>query len=440
MPLHVKCPACGAKLKAPEDRLGKKARCNKCNTSFRIPKDLPRDAATDAAKSRPGGTALPPLSDLDDAIPMATAADDLETPPLADATPTPPGRPFDSGESPPKKVEETAIPRAPADRGSSPPARRNATPPSGETPARGKSKPVLPPTPANPPPPNAEPEILSLEDDGPPQETHTASGTSIPTVSDSLAFTGDPFAFGQARPATKEGSRSSRRGDEDDQLQKKGPAGDRSSPRETLPEDDDEPPRPRYVRPGEKNSGKQTLLLAAVLGLLSIGALAAAIVVMTNRKREEPPTAKKEQKPEEPAPPAPAEKGGAAAPPVQQPAPAAPPKPNPQEPAKKDSPEPPKKDSKQPPPSVPRTAVFLELPPKLPGFQLGKLPDKPELAQRPTGSSIAIEVPFEKIERVFAPQNRTTQDVIAVWVSNPGFNGKGQQLSVDSYSSTTGRR
>jgi hypothetical protein len=36
MSLEVPCPGCGTKLKAPENMLGKKARCKKCNTKFRL--------------------------------------------------------------------------------------------------------------------------------------------------------------------------------------------------------------------------------------------------------------------------------------------------------------------------------------------------------------------------------------------------------------------
>ena len=37
MSIDVPCPACGAQLKAPESKAGKKARCGKCGEKFRIP-------------------------------------------------------------------------------------------------------------------------------------------------------------------------------------------------------------------------------------------------------------------------------------------------------------------------------------------------------------------------------------------------------------------
>jgi hypothetical protein len=52
MAIDVRCPECGSVLKAPEQAAGKKAKCKKCGTSFRVP----------------GGS-----------VPMATPAGDLES-------------------------------------------------------------------------------------------------------------------------------------------------------------------------------------------------------------------------------------------------------------------------------------------------------------------------------------------------------------------------
>ena len=37
MPVEVPCPGCGLRLKAPDNMVGKKAKCKKCDTQFRIP-------------------------------------------------------------------------------------------------------------------------------------------------------------------------------------------------------------------------------------------------------------------------------------------------------------------------------------------------------------------------------------------------------------------
>jgi len=41
MPLEVACPACGTKLRAPNDAVGKRVKCRKCEHRFRIPGDIP---------------------------------------------------------------------------------------------------------------------------------------------------------------------------------------------------------------------------------------------------------------------------------------------------------------------------------------------------------------------------------------------------------------
>jgi hypothetical protein len=117
-----------------------------------------------------------------------------------------------------------------------------------------------------------------------------------------------------------------------------------------------------------------------------------------------------------------------------------PPKIDPKEPPKNDQKEPAKKDPKLPPDPVPGPVGRFELPKNLRPFQLRPLAAKPEVVEAPSPMVIAMDVPFEKIRRVFAPENRNAHDAIAVWVSNPGFNGKGERLTVDSYSGTVGNR
>lgn len=38
MALVIKCPHCDAKLKAPDDALGKKGKCPECQGTVRVPK------------------------------------------------------------------------------------------------------------------------------------------------------------------------------------------------------------------------------------------------------------------------------------------------------------------------------------------------------------------------------------------------------------------
>ncbi|HVL11914.1 MAG TPA: hypothetical protein VM529_05085, partial [Gemmata sp.] len=88
MTLHVSCPACGARLKAPEDRVGKKARCNKCHTSFRIPR--PDEGAAHATTPAAGDDDVPMAAAVDEAETLAPEATPAEPPPPAKAAVTPP--------------------------------------------------------------------------------------------------------------------------------------------------------------------------------------------------------------------------------------------------------------------------------------------------------------------------------------------------------------
>src|SRR5262245_23811954 len=85
MSVEVSCPGCGVKLKAPDDRIGKKARCKMCRTSFRVPGPVADSLGESQMLSAVGapGSGLP-VED-DDSVPMATAADDLETVPAIEA-------------------------------------------------------------------------------------------------------------------------------------------------------------------------------------------------------------------------------------------------------------------------------------------------------------------------------------------------------------------
>lgn len=81
--IEVTCPnpACGAKLKAPADRAGKKAKCIKCQQGVRIP-----------GPSVEAGGITDPLVPADELVPMALAVDESEPPeppPPAPPAPTP---------------------------------------------------------------------------------------------------------------------------------------------------------------------------------------------------------------------------------------------------------------------------------------------------------------------------------------------------------------
>ncbi len=49
MPIKVTCPECGQRSKAPDDALGRLARCPRCDQAFLIPAEAP------APEDRPAG-------------------------------------------------------------------------------------------------------------------------------------------------------------------------------------------------------------------------------------------------------------------------------------------------------------------------------------------------------------------------------------------------
>src|SRR3954451_19245396 len=89
--LEVACPGCNTKLKAPDTSAGKKAKCKKCGTSFRLP-GPPSGTA--------GGAQMLSAVDVPAAEPNPFALDALPPPP-----PPPP--------APPKRPEPAGRPLAP---------------------------------------------------------------------------------------------------------------------------------------------------------------------------------------------------------------------------------------------------------------------------------------------------------------------------------------
>ncbi|HJZ56821.1 MAG TPA: hypothetical protein VKE74_17770, partial [Gemmataceae bacterium] len=61
--VEVACPGCKATIKAPDSLAGKKARCKKCNTPFRIPgPSEPGDSAADSQMLSALDSPLPPAA------------------------------------------------------------------------------------------------------------------------------------------------------------------------------------------------------------------------------------------------------------------------------------------------------------------------------------------------------------------------------------------
>jgi len=99
MPLvEVACPGCQAVLKAPDAMAGKKARCKRCNTSFRIPGAAPPDSVGDSQQL----SVADPPPPVEEDIPAAMPVEDDEPLPASVAE-EPPDDPFAFSAAPPKK-------------------------------------------------------------------------------------------------------------------------------------------------------------------------------------------------------------------------------------------------------------------------------------------------------------------------------------------------
>ena len=69
MPIATQCPACGRKLKAPDQLLGKSVRCPNCKESFKVTQEPPDEApAETSVTARPGKPKRKPPPADDDAV------------------------------------------------------------------------------------------------------------------------------------------------------------------------------------------------------------------------------------------------------------------------------------------------------------------------------------------------------------------------------------
>lgn len=216
MPVEVACPGCGSKLKAPDNMIGKKAKCKKCMTSFRIPGGDPGvDSAGDSQMLSVISMATPAMPDEDESVPMARAVEDSELPmpatpvkpvtapsgsrpgigsvkasPPAASTGSSPGRSgVASGPSSGSSPGKPGVASGPSS-GSTPGKPGVASKPSKPSMAGIPPKaPVVKPAPV--PPPAQIPELQPIEDEEPSEiaELPTVPYSSVPPVSD------DPFAF-----------------------------------------------------------------------------------------------------------------------------------------------------------------------------------------------------------------------------------------------------
>ncbi|MBA4062306.1 MAG: hypothetical protein C0501_01105 [Isosphaera sp.] len=440
MPVEVSCPGCGLKLKAPDAMTGKKAKCKKCATSFRVPGAA---AAGDSNGDEPllSAMALPSPFDFDappaardvGSLPSADpfdfdapAARPAPPPPAPKPAPAPPKPAASPKPAPPPPGSRPAFGAARAAAAVAPPAAPpEPTPAPKATPAPARPSAAKPkPAPAPDPAP-LEAELLPLDDEE----------DAAPDTDTRPAKAADPFAFGGPADVRAE-PRGRRDRDEDDEDDRP-----RSRRRDDRYDEDDRPrgrdrdrrrddedrdrEAPRY-RKGAEKSGN-AMRYAVILGVLAVGAAVAAVVVYVKAKREEEQArlkAEEEKRKKEEPPPEPPKDDGKGK---------VDPKGKEKEPPKKDKEpkEPAKKEPAAPAFAIPAAAKPLTVNPLA--------PPGGGVLQTPGDPKVAVEAPADKVRQVF-PSDGGDRDTVVVWVSNPGTGGKGQRVAVDTYDPKTGAK
>ena len=377
--LVVACPGCQSTLKAPEHMAGRKAKCKKCGTSFRIP----------------GGE--PPAGDTSGDGQMLSAMD----------LPIPSGEsnPFDfGGEAPPKAVVE-------------PPAKQPAPLPK----PMAKPVPAAQPKPlakAPPPKPPVEEEVIpaaaAVEDESPASDPLSFDDNDeVPTVAPAAAFSFDASSKHKAKAKSKSKSRLISSDDE---------------------ELGDEPPKPKRGGYGSASGGGTgKLILAVVLFALVVGAIVGGVLIYLNGKKEPEQVVNEKKDPPAPTPapdPTPAPKPeakGTDAPGT---------KGNDKAP-KKNPP------GKKTPAGVPgamlqlppgRTITFVPLAAKTENAQEPSL----RLAIVPTLPG-KVDASFALARKVFPPL-KAQIDIGVIWQTEPGYQNRGEKLLLGIYSPQTGRQ
>ncbi|MBN9517286.1 hypothetical protein J0H58_02020 [bacterium] len=377
--VEVACPGCQAPLKAPPGMAGKKARCKKCNTPFRIPGGT-GDAIAPTATANPAEDDIPSAMPVEDDEPLAAVvAEEPGPPPPADPfafTNIPPEPPARKNEPPAKKKEKE---RKPRDERADAPA-----------PAAASDDPfAFTDAPAEPKEPERKPRDEA--DEAPPAPAPAASGA--------------PFAFGSA-PAPALAEKAERR------------------PRDDA--DDRKKPAARKAPAGGGGIGLVKVIVGAtVFAVVTGGIVVGALVVLNNNKPGE--VVKNEKKVEPPS-------NEPAVVPADAPAPAGKADATPKDQAKTNprttagTPQKGGAKGKGGAPALPPGKV-LTFPPK---------PAAPKLVTEPASNPVPVAVPFADARRFFPP-DKADGDIGVLWRSAAGFQGVGEKVTLTLFSPNSGK-
>lgn len=372
----VSCPGCKSTLKATEQMAGKKAKCKKCGTAFRIP----------------GG--MEPSGDTVGDGQMLSAMDIPAVPPAE-------GSPFDFAsstplpESPPAKKPAAVIPKA--DPKPSKPQPKKPKEEEEEIPA---AQPVAEAAPA------ADP--LSFDE-----------ADEVPTVAP--AASGDPFSFSGDSPSKSK-----------HKIRKPAP-----KERDEEDEGGSEPvaskPRGAY-RSANAGGGSGKLIAAAVVFAVIVGGIIAGVMVYLNNKKGPEQAANEKKEPpattNQPVEPPPGK--------VDPPKGSEPPNPKEKGNQKKDQGGkkiPNTGGGTGPMMGLPagKPVPFLPLAAKPESVLASdvRLPIIPNLPSK-------TDDPFAVVRKVFPPIKRDV-DIGVIWQAQAGSDGFGEKLHLGIYTPTTGR-
>jgi hypothetical protein len=198
---------------------------------------------------------------------------------------------------------------------------------------------------------------------------------------------------------------------------------------ETKSGKEGEPQNRRYGKPGEPKSNK-IVWLAGLIGFLLGGGGIAGVILFLKKEPEvvKTTTEKKEEPPATPPDP-PKEDSKTAKKETTK-----------KETTRKNAPGVAPTDAKHTAESTAAALPMLTLPTKLKSFEIRGAKEKQSLTQQPSQPVITVEVPFAKIKQFCPCPNRSSNDAVVVWQANPGFNGRGEILAVDTYNGSTGNK
>lgn len=483
--IEVSCPSCGAKLKADANMSGRKAKCKKCGTTFRLPGQKVSAPVADSLGDPPLALSVEgdvlTAAPVDD-IPLAAAAD--EVPMAAPVAPEPapkPAPPAPKVEKPPEKATEKVKEKL-----AEKPVEKPVPKPAAKVPEKPADKPAEKPTPKALEKPTPKPVEKPAAKPAPKSDrpkTKAAEPVAFvppePDDEETVADDGgdNPFAFGGAAAETKadkvapsdekklkaeKGAADPGSGDGPAPKRKRGVAnspfalgnlldgppsppeppaknGAKGDKGATEPEADDG--KPRYRRPGERASGTtKSLFLTVVVGAVAVALGVAAVMVYVRDRRADAEALRKSQEPPEKKEEDPFA-GNPPAPPAVPPAPEAPPAPGPDpKPQDKQNPEPKAKDKAEPKAKEPAKPKEVDPVSGKPLLALAKL--RPVTAGAvgakvsvcdPPKDGLELDTPFAGLRRVF-PRAKPTDDLfVLVQLAPPNAEGRGEKLALDTY-------